>query len=343
MEADLETVAALPPQRKVRRYLLLLLLLGLAVYFFLPRLAAMEHTLRVVSTLRVPFVLLALGAQLLSALSNGYLLRSVASQGRKNVSIVDGALVITAANSVGSLGGGVLGTVGMAYLFLRRRGVNPGAAGLGGWLFICLNVSALAVASLAGLVVLVFLKKSSGLLAAGFTLVGLTLGAGVGALVWILLHREKLHAIATAIAHFLAKVRRKPPDESKIETSIGHLLEGWDALVQGGWPRPAVGAILCTSFDMSALGFFFLAAGYPVHPAVLLAGYGVPQLLGKLTVILGGIGVVESTMVGLYTLLGVPKAAAIVVVLGYRLLSFWLPTLSGIALVPYLERRGSGG
>jgi len=52
--------------------------------------------------------------------------------------------------------------------------------------------------------------------------------------------------------------------------------------------------------------------------------------------------VVESTMVGLYTLLGVPKAAAIVVVLGYRLLSFWLPTLSGIALVPYLERRGSG-
>jgi len=60
----------------------------------------------------------------------------------------------------------------------------------------------------------------------------------------------------------------------------------------------------------------------------------VPQLLGKLTVILGGIGVVETTMAGLYTLPGVPKAATSMVVLGYRLLSFWLPTLSGIALVP---------
>jgi len=343
MEVGLEPAAVIPPKKTVRRYLLLLLLLGLTLYFFLPRLVAMQHTLLVVSTLRIPFVLLALGAQLLSALSNGYLLRSVVSRGSKSVSSVDGALVIAAANSVGSLGGGVLGTAGMAYLFLRRRGVNPGAAGLGAWLFIFLNVSALAVASLAGLVVLIFLKKSSGLLAVGFTLVGLTLGAGLGALVWILLHREKLHAIATAVARFLAKVRRKPPDEFKIETAIGHLLEGWDALVQGGWRGPAVGAILFTCFDLSALGFFFLAAGLPLHPAVLLAGYGVPQLLGKLTVILGGIGVVESTMVGLYTLLGVPKAAAIVVVLGYRLLSFWLPTLSGVALVPYLERRGSGG
>jgi len=341
MEAGLEPVAALPPKKKVRGYLLLLLLLGVAVYFLLPRLAAMQHTLLVISTLRIPFVLLALGAQLLSALSNGYLLRSVVDRGGKNVSVVDGAMMIAAANSVGSLGGGVLGTVGMAYLFLRRRGVNPGAAGLGGWLFICLNVSALAVVSLAGLLVLIILQKSSGLLAAGFTLVGLTLGAGVGALVWILLHREKLHALATGIARFLAKVRRKPPDESKIEAAIGHLLEGWDALVQGGWRGPAVGAILFTGFDMSALGFFFLAAGYPVNPAVLIGGYGVPQLLGKLTVILGGIGVVETTMVGLYALLGVPKATAIVVVLGYRLLSFWLPTLSGIALVPYLERRGS--
>ena len=38
------------------------------------------------------------------------------------------------ANSVGTLGGGVLGTAGMTYLWLSRRGVSAGAAGLGGWL-----------------------------------------------------------------------------------------------------------------------------------------------------------------------------------------------------------------
>ena len=59
---------------------------------------------------------------------------------------------------------------------------------------------------------------------------------------------------------------------------------------------------------------------------------------GKLTVMLGGVGVVEASMVGLYALLGAPRATAVVVVLAYRLFSFWLPTLVGIALIPYLER-----
>lgn len=341
MVVDLEPVPALPPKKKIRRYLFLLVLLGLAVYFFLPRLAAMQHALLVVSSLRVPFVVLAVGAQVLSYLGSGYLLRSVVNLGSKRVSIVDGALVTAGANSVGTLGGGVLGTVGMTYLLLRRRAVNRGAAGLGSWLPIYLNDTTLAVVSLAGLLVLIVLKKSSSLLTVGFTFVGLILGAGIGVLLWSLLHREKLHPIATAIVRFVAKFRRKPPDHSKIEIAVGHLLEGWDALVQGGWRGPVAGAILNTSFDMMTLGFLFLAAGYHVNPAVLVAGYGVPQLLGKLTVILGGIGVVESSMVGLYAILGVPKAGAIVVVLGYRLLSFWLPTLVGIALVPYLERRAS--
>lgn len=44
-------------------------------------------------------------------------------------------------------------------------------------------------------------------------------------------------------------------------------------------------------------------------------------------------------MVGLYTLLGAPKASAVVVVLGYRFFSFWIPTMVGIALIPYLEHR----
>jgi uncharacterized membrane protein YbhN (UPF0104 family) len=39
--------------------------------------------------------------------------------------------------------------------------------------------------------------------------------------------------------------------------------------------------------------------------------------------------------------LGVPTAIGVVVVLVYRLFSFWIPTLAGIALVPYLEHRKS--
>jgi uncharacterized protein (TIRG00374 family) len=107
--------------------------------------------------------------------------------------------------------------------------------------------------------------------------------------------------------------------------------------LSGGWRRPAVGAILNTGFDLLTLGFLFWAAGYRINAAVLVAGYGIPQLLGKSTVILGGVGVVEASMVGLYTLLGAPKPSTVIVVLAYRLFSFWIPTLVGIALIPYLD------
>ncbi len=327
---------SLPTKRTLRRYLFLLLFVGVALYFLLPRLAAMQHGLAVLSRLRIPFVILAVAAQALSYLSNGYLIRSVVKVQSKPVSVFDGALVTLAANSVGTLGGGALGTAGMTYLSLRRRGVNRGAAGLGGWIPIFLNLAVLTLVSLAGLFVLIYLRKSSTVLAAGLAMVIFVLLLGFGTLLWSLTHREKLHGLATGIAKFIAKIRRKSVDHSKIEIAVVHLLEGWDALIRGGWRTPVLGAVLNTGFDMLTLGFLFWAAGYRADASILLAGYGLPQLLGKSTVILGGAGVVEAGMVALYVILGVPRAIAIVAVLGYRLLSFWLPTLIGIPLVPFL-------
>jgi uncharacterized protein (TIRG00374 family) len=60
------------------------------------------------------------------------------------------------------------------------------------------------------------------------------------------------------------------------------------------------------------------------------------------TVILGGVGVVEATMVALYHSLNIPSHIVVVVVLAYRFLSFWLPTLLGIVLAPYLDQKDSG-
>ena len=120
----------------------------------------------------------------------------------------------------------------------------------------------------------------------------------------------------------IAKLRHKPQDPDATEAAIHRLLEEWDALLQGGWHGPAIGALLNTGFDVLTLAFLFVAAGNRVSVIVLLAGYGVPQLLGKLTLILGGIGVVEATMIALYDRLGVPPPVAVVVVLAYRLLSF---------------------
>jgi glycosyltransferase 2 family protein len=314
-----------------------LILLGLGVYLFLPQFARIGHAFQLVSTLKIPLVTVSIGAQVLSYLGSGYLLRTVVKLAAKPVSVVDGALLTAGANSIGTLGGGILGTAGMTYLWLRRRGVNPGAAGLGGWLPIFLNNFTLAVVSLAGLAVLLFLKKSSGVLVVSLCLAILILGGGAGFLLWCLAYRAKLMPMAMGITGFIARLRHKVQDRPATEAAVGRLLEGWDALLKGGWHGPVLGALLNTGFDMLTLALLFLAAGHGVNIPVLVAGYGVPQLLGKLTVILGGIGIVEATMIGLYATLGVPRPIAVIVVLGYRLLSFWLPTLAGIALATYFE------
>jgi uncharacterized membrane protein YbhN (UPF0104 family) len=330
-------ILPIPPRKKLRRNLFLLILLGLGVYFFLPQFAKIEHGFQVISTLKIPLVTLSMGAQVLSYLGSGYLLRTVVKLAAKPISVVDGALLTAGANSIGTLGGGVLGTAGMTYLWLRRRGVNPGAAGLGGWLPILLNDATLAVVSLVGLAVLLSLKKFSGVLVTGLCFAILILAGGAGFLLWCLAYREKLMPMAIGITGFIVRLRHKVQDRPATEAAVCRLLGGWDALLQGGWHGPALGALLNTGFDMLTLAFLFLAAGHGVNIAVLVAGYGVPQLLGKLTVILGGIGVVEATMVGLYVTLRVPRPIAVVVVLAYRFLSFWLPTLVGIALATYFE------
>jgi glycosyltransferase 2 family protein len=330
---------SLPPRKKLRRNLLLLLFVGVALYFILPRLGAMQHALAALAQLNIPFVLLAVVSQAVSYAGSGYLLRSVVKGSGESVSVFRGALVTVASNSIGTLGGGALGTAGTTYLWLRRQGVNRGAAGLGGWIPVFVNLVALAVVSLGGLLVLIHLKKSSTVLVLGLGLVLLVLLVGLGTLAWLLIHRDKLHGWATATGKFAARLRRKQVDEAKIEMAAGHLLEGWDALLQGGWRGAALGAVVNTGGDMLTLGFLFVATGMPFNAALLLAGYGVPQLIGKLTVILGGAGVVETGMVALYVLLGVSEATAIVAVLGYRLFSFWLPTVIGLGLVPLLGTR----
>jgi uncharacterized protein (TIRG00374 family) len=103
-----------------------------------------------------------------------------------------------------------------------------------------------------------------------------------------------------------------------------------------------LGATANIFFDLGTLFFLFVAAGHTVSPGILLAGYGLPLLLGKVSLLPGGVGIVEGTMAALYNGLGVPAPVTVVVILAYRLISFWLPTLVGFPLVPYLQRATRG-
>ena len=114
----------------------------------------------------------------------------------------------------------------------------------------------------------------------------------------------------------------------------------WHSLRNGHWLRPVLGAIANIGFDMLTLYFLFIAAGNNVNLGILFAGYGLPFILGKIAFMLpGGVGVIEGSMVALYTSLQVPNAVSVVVILGYRLFSFWLPALVGFAAAAYLSGK----
>jgi uncharacterized membrane protein YbhN (UPF0104 family) len=95
---------------------------------------------------------------------------------------------------------------------------------------------------------------------------------------------------------------------------------------------PLVGwAVLSWLADAAALWLMFLGFGVRLHPAVLLVGYGLANLINALPELTPGwLGVLESALAAAYAALGVPVGVAVVAVLCYRLVSYWLPVAAGV-------------
>ena len=99
-----------------------------------------------------------------------------------------------------------------------------------------------------------------------------------------------------------------------------------------------LGAVVYWGFDIAVLGLSLRAFGSVVPVAVVVMCYFLGTL-GSLLPLPGGIGGVEGGMIGAFAAFGVPDGKAVVGVLAYRAISFWLPTLPGIA--GYVALRAS--
>ncbi len=322
---------------RIGRYLLLLLLLGLAVHVIVPQLAGLDHTLQVLRQLVPWAVALAILAQAFSFLGSGYLLKRIVAMDGQSLSLGRGTLIYTAAASVGMSGGGPVGTVATAYHWMRQSGVSTEGAALASWLPSFFYDAALLFASIFGLLQLLILNQLTVLQLVGFGSTLLVLGFVVGVTLWGVRHRAGLTTLAVRVAARWAALRRRSFNPAAARAATERLFHAWDVLRRGGWRGPALGALYNTVFDMLTLYFLFYAAGYRVSPGVLLAGYGLPLLLAKVSFLPGGIGIVEATMAALYHSLGVPADVMVVVILTYRFLSLWLPLLLGFPASFFLQ------
>jgi uncharacterized membrane protein YbhN (UPF0104 family) len=130
------------------------------------------------------------------------------------------------------------------------------------------------------------------------------------------------------IAHWMARAVTVPAlGASGVRTAI--------ARVRTRDPR-LLGAPAWWGFEICVLWACFHAFGKPPPFTVIWMAYFV-GMLGNLLPLPGGIGGVEGGMIGALAAFGVDFNLAVLAVLSYRGISFWLPTIPG--LVAYVQLR----
>jgi uncharacterized membrane protein YbhN (UPF0104 family) len=97
-----------------------------------------------------------------------------------------------------------------------------------------------------------------------------------------------------------------------------------------------LGAVAWWGFDICVLWAMFHAFGSPPPFTVILMAYFI-GMLGNLLPLPGGLGGVEGGMIGAFAAFGVNLDLAVLAVLSYRAVSFWLPTIPGA--VAYFQLR----
>jgi len=95
-------------------------------------------------------------------------------------------------------------------------------------------------------------------------------------------------------------------------------------------------------FDAACLWVFVWAFGTALSPVDLLVAYGLANILAAIPITPAGLGVVEGVLIPTLVGFGVPHGQAILAVLSYRLINFWIPIpIGGAAYASLQWRRGS--
>jgi uncharacterized protein (TIRG00374 family) len=91
--------------------------------------------------------------------------------------------------------------------------------------------------------------------------------------------------------------------------------------------------------DAACLWVFLWSFGTKISPIDLLVAYGLANVLAAIPVTPAGLGVVEGVLIPTLVGFGVPHSQAILAVLAYRLVNFWIPIPIGGAAYASLQFR----
>jgi len=219
-------------------------------------------------------------------------------------------------------------------LLLAQHGVPSGRAVVVSLVQTLLTNFTILALALLGLATLLLHNGLVGIglgLASAF-LVGLTV-----ALVWTVvivfrrrLRRRTLIGLTTRIHRIVFRIapRWAPPRrrllrfERNLDEGLEFVLERKDRML-----GPAAWILLDWFITMGILWWAFRVLDYPIAPGLVMMGFGVGAVLSLVSVVPGGLGIVEGSMTAVFVALGVPFDTAVAAVLVFRLAYYVVPVL----------------
>lgn len=322
-----------------RRGALLILLALVIEYLVLPQIGGVSRSLYLIGRINVGFVALAVALEVASLAAYAQLTRAMLPKGASRFSRIWRIDLATLAVSH-VLPGGTAGGDGLGYRLLTNEGIDGGNAGvalalqgigsalvLNALLWVALVVSIpltgfepiYATAAVLGAILLGGFAVVVALLTKGEDRAAGVMRRLVGRLP--LLSAGAADAADQAVHHIAARLRDMAKDPALVRRAVGWAAVNWLA-------------------DAASLYVFIAAFGHVENPDGLLVAYGLAYVLAAIPITPGGLGVVEGVLVPSLVGFGATRAVAIVAVLGYRLVNFWLPIPVGAGA--FLSLRPGG-
>ena len=95
--------------------------------------------------------------------------------------------------------------------------------------------------------------------------------------------------------------------------------------------------------DAACLWVFIWSFGHVISPIDLLVAYGLANILAAIPITPGGLGIIEGVLIPTLVGFGVPHSQAILAVLAYRLVNFWIPIpVGGVSYASLIWRKENG-
>jgi len=148
-----------------------------------------------------------------------------------------------------------------------------------------------------------------------------------------------LRGIASAVQWVRNKVRRHHPPATDMADRTLEQRNRVRATLGRKWPWALVAAVSKWAFDYFALVAAVAATGAHVDPVPLMIAYVAAAVLGMIPITPSGLGFVEAGLAVTLVWAGLPTAQATLAVLAYRMVSYWLPLVAGIAAAVVYRRR----